>query len=107
MLIAAFFFSIIANAILGYFLYVGAKRLLQFDALFQRIFLALESYSTDLVRMTSSDLDNVLTDHPEVISFHMRNMRARLEVQNALEDIAKIVPSRRKKDNSLPRPDVE
>lgn len=105
-MLIALIIALMLNAAQGYFLYNGARRLLQFDDLFQGIASTLASYSSDLVRMTSSDIDSVLTDHPEVISFHMRNMRARLEVQGVLEEVTRATP-RRRKAPALPRPDME
>lgn len=91
----------------GYLLYKAARRLLQFDELFQRIGVTLEGYSEDLAKMTSADIDSVLTDHPEVRMFHLRNMAARKDVQNALEEVTRQTPPRRRKAPALPRPDLE
>lgn len=90
----------------GYLLYRGATRLLQFDELFQRVAMTLEDYSEDLVRMTSADIDGILTDHPEVKAFHLRNMGARRDIRLALEDVTRHTP-RRRKAPALPRPDME
>lgn len=86
----------------------ASRRLLQFDDLFQDLVAVLEEYSADLTKMVSADLDGVMVDHPEVIAFHQRNMRARRAVQSSLESIvASVSTSRRtRKKQSLPRPDV-
>lgn len=105
-MLAVVIFLLIVVFALGYVVYVGSRRLLQFDSLFQEITAVLDGYSTDLVRMTSADIDGILTDHPEVKTFHLRNMRARSDVQSALDTITEITP-RRKKAPALPRPDME
>lgn len=81
-------------------------RLLQFDDLFQSMIAILDRYDIDLTRMSSSDIDSVLADHPEVAMFHRRNMQARSEVQNALDAITKITP-KHGKASMLPLPDLE
>ena len=105
-MIATVFIAVLIISGLCYVLVRLSQRLLQFDSLFQDVMSILDSYSTDLVRMTSADIDSVLTDHPEVISFHMRNTRASLEIKRALGEISKITPPRRKAP-ALPKPDVE
>lgn len=86
----------------------ASRRLLQFDDLFQQTVGVLDVYSSDLVRMSSADLDGILVDHPEVEAFHRRNMSARREIQGILEALVAVSPRRPKRPvPELPRPDVE
>ena len=92
----------------GLLLYRASRRLLQFDDLFQGTIAVLDSYSSDLVEMSSADLDGILVDHPEVITFHKRNMRARRELQSALDSITSVFPRKPpRRDPKLPAPDME
>ncbi len=92
----------------GFLLYRAARRLLQFDEVFQGLIPLLDEYSGDLVRMTSADLDGIMVDHPEVLSFHRRNMRARRDIQLVIDSITSISPRPpRRSDPKLPLPDME
>lgn len=99
--------ALIAIALLeGLVIYRAVTRMLQFDSILQRIVDTLDSYSTDLIRMSSADIDGILVDHPEVLRFHQRNMKARAEVMGAIEDVTRETP-RRRKAPAPPRPDME
>lgn len=86
----------------------ASRRLLQFDDLFQRTVDVLDSYSSDLTRMVSADIDGILADHPEVESFHRRNMSVRHDIGVILEMLTAVTPRRPKRpDAKFPRPDLE
>lgn len=92
----------------SWLLFRASRRLLQFDDLFQQTVGVLDSYSSDLGRMSSADLDGILVDHPEVTAFHKRNMSARRDIQGALEMLTAVSPRRAKRPSKeLPRPDME
>lgn len=98
----------IISGVEAWLLLKASRRLLQFDDLFQQIVGVLDAYSSDLVKMSSADLDGILVDHPEVEAFHRRNMSARREIQRALETLVAVSPRRPKRPVlELPRPDVE
>jgi len=94
--------SLIANGALGVLLFRAAKRLLEFDSIWQQIMPVLFGYAEDLRRMLSLDL---LTDNPEVVSFHNRNVRALEEIDQITRAVRSAAPPR--DDRPLPRPDVE
>lgn len=77
-----------------------AMRTLQFDRLWDELNSELESYSSDLERMTRGD---ILTDHPEVLLFHKRNRRALVAINDALESSRGRRP---KEPEVLPNPPV-
>jgi hypothetical protein len=105
--IVALFFVLVSLAE-GLLLFRAARRLLQFDDLFQDTAEVLDGYSSDLAEMSSADLDGILVDHPEVIAFHKRNMRARRDVQSILDSVTAVSPRRpRRRDPKLPLPDME
>ena len=92
--------------LLLFLLYRAAIRLLQFDTLLQAVMEIIDSYSIDLAKMSSGEIDGILAEHPEIRMFHLRNVRAKADIQKALSDIARETP-RRRKAPALPRPDME
>lgn len=99
-------FLLLLVAALSILLVRATKRLLQFDDIWQGILPELESYSADLARMASADLDGILVDHPEVLTFHKRNLRAKKVIESILDSVTQMTPER-KKPPALPRPDME
>ncbi len=83
-----------------YLFYRTAAALFKFDAAWTGLMKELQTYSIDLKRMASGDL---LTDHPEVLAFHKRNMGVLEAIERVVAD-AKIEPVGQRQ---LPRPDVE
>lgn len=94
--------SVAANLALGYFLLRAIKRLLQFDMIWEQIMPVLFTYAEDLRKMLSADL---LTDNPEVLAFHKRNVRALLELDEITRIVQTTTPTKEK--SKLPRPDME
>lgn len=101
-LAALFALSIAGNAALAMLLVRAARRLLEFDEIWQRIMPVLFEYAEDLRKLLSLDL---LTDNPEVVEFHRRNMRALRELDEVTKSVRAVAPPRG--DQPLPRPDVE
>ena len=89
----------------GFLLWRAVTRLLQYDQVFGAIAPVLESYSVDLKRMVSADVNSSLFEHPEVLDFHKRNLRALEEISSITESVSDIRPRPTLAD--LPRPDVE
>lgn len=73
-------------AIATFLLIRATRRLLEFDELWDDVTTVLIAYESDLRVMSSGDLSEVAMDHPEIITFHRRNLRA-------LSDIEKITRS--------------
>ena len=94
---------IITNSITGVLLFRGGRRLLQFDDIFQEILPELQNYSADLRKLSSGDL---LLDHPEVVTFHKRNLRALKSLESIIDSVASVTP-KQVKPLALPRPEVE
>lgn len=101
------FFLVLLICLLVSLLVRASRRLLQFDDLLQETLHVLDRYSDDLLKMTSGNIDGTLVDNPEVMGFHARNVRTRLEIQGAVDAISTVSPRRRNVDVNLPRPDVE
>lgn len=80
----------------------AAKRLLQYDDIWQQITPILEDYSADLRKTLKSDL---LIDNPEVVSFHKRNQQALKAIESIVDSVVNVIPVR-KRPPVLPRPDV-
>lgn len=104
----AIFFIILLLLALGatiFLLVRAAKRLLQFDELFQRTWVVLSDYAIDLTDLTKGDL---LLDNPEVIKFHKRNMNALAEISSIMGEITDTtsVKLKRREEKKLPAPDV-
>jgi hypothetical protein len=95
--------SVAADGVLAALLVRAARRLLEFDAVWQQIMPVLFGYAEDLRKMLSLDL---LTDNPEVIAFHKRNVRALTELDEVVKSVRGVAPPRAS-DQPLPRPDVE
>lgn len=98
--------SIALNAALLRICFRAFRRLLQFDDIFQGIMPVLDSYSKDLEEMSSADLDGILTDHPEILAFHRRNLAAKRDIESVVDSVTKMGPERREAP-ALPRPDME
>ena len=97
-----FVLSVLVNVGMGVLLVRAARRLLEFDSIWQQIMPVLFEYSEDLRKMLSLDL---LTDNPEVVAFHKRNMRTLNELDNITKAVRSVAPQRSR--TPLPRPDVE
>lgn len=97
-----FVLSLAGNVALAILLVRAARRLLEFDEIWQRIMPVLFEYAEDLRKLLSLDL---LTDNPEVVEFHRRNMRALRELDEVTKSVRAVAPPR--SDQPLPRPDVE
>lgn len=94
--------SLLANGVLGVLLTRAARRLLEFDSIWEQAMPVLFNYSEDLRKMLSLDL---LTDNPEVVAFHKRNVRALIELDEVTKSVRAAAPPR--SIQPLPRPDVE
>jgi hypothetical protein len=79
-----------------------ARRLLQFDEIWQQVLPVLFDYADDLRKMVSADL---LLDNPEVVALHKRNMRALREMDDAVKTVQGLTPPKQRIE--LPRPDME
>jgi hypothetical protein len=95
--------SLLGNCVLAALLVRAARRLLEFDTVWQRIMPVLFGYAEDLRKMLSLDL---LTDNSEVVAFHKRNVRALLELDEVTKSVRDVAPPK-VSDQPLPRPDVE
>ena len=94
---------VVALAMIGVLLYLlarAARRLLEFDEVWKRAMPVLFEYAEDLRKMLSADL---LTDNPEVVAFHKRNLRALTE----LDAITREVGGMTRRVEKGPPPDVE
>lgn len=94
------FLSIVLNVVAIVLLVRAARRLLQFDDIWQAIIPELEDYSIDLKGMSSGD---ILIDHPEIEMFHKRNVRALQSLESILDSVKSVRP-KREKPPVLPRP---
>lgn len=94
--------SVAINIGMGVLLVRAARRLLEFDSIWQQIMPVLFEYAEDLRKMLSLDL---LTDNPEVVAFHKRNMRTLTELDNITKAVRSMTPQ--KSQVRLPRPDME
>lgn len=102
-LIALLVLSLGANGVLATLLVRAARRLLEFDSVWQQIMPVLFGYAEDLRRMLSLDL---LTDNPEVVAFHKRNLKVLNELDEVTKSVRAVAPPTRSAQ-PLPRPDVE
>lgn len=93
--------SMIVNAMLVFFILRATRRLLEFDSIWQEIMPVLFGYAEDLRKMLSLDL---LTDNPEVVAFHKRNLRLLSELDEITKSVRSAAPPR--SSEKLPRPDV-
>lgn len=85
-----------------YLFYRSVKVMFQLDQMISAIIPVLSSYSQDLDRMSTGDL---LTDHPEVKTFHRRNLLALRQINEVIDELKQGREQPPKKE--LPRPDVE
>ena len=81
----------------------AARRVLQFDELFETITDPMQLYADTLRRITQAE--GLLHDHPEVMAFHKANMTLLLQMDDALESIKRGRPEKKRPKN-LPRPEV-
>lgn len=92
--------SLFLNALAALLIVRASRRLLEFDYIWEQAMPVLFGYADDLRKMVSTEL---LTDNPEVVAFHKRNLRTITE----LDSITKAVGRQRIEKKKLPRPDVE
>lgn len=93
----------LTNVATAFVLIRMSKRLIQFDIIFERIGPVLAEYSMDLTKMTNSGL---LIDHPEVRTFHRRNIEALQSLKDITLEVTdgKPIPP---KESIGKRPEVE
>lgn len=91
--------SFSVNAVLVYFLFKAAKRMLELDDVIQRSCEILDEYAVDLRKTLTS---GILEEHPEVASFHRRNQRALSDIEEAVKNLGTVKP----KEVLPPRPPV-
>ena len=82
----------------------AARRVLQFDAVFQTIIDPMQLYADTLRRITTAE--GLLHDHPEVLAFHKANMELLFQIDRALEAVKQGRPQQEKRPKHLPRPEV-
>lgn len=92
---------LLLSGALVFLLIRATRRLLEFDELWQQILPVLLGYADDLRKMLSLDL---LTDNPEVVAFHKRNLRMLSEIDEIAKSVRSVAPQRIV--GNLPRPDV-
>lgn len=97
---------VVISLVEGALLVRASKRLLQFDEVLQGIVPVLDSYSEDLKRMSSAEMDGILVDHPEVLTLHKRNQAHKKAIESVVDSVTKLTPARPKAPK-LPRPDWE
>ncbi len=95
--------SVLINVGMGLLLFRATRRLLQFDDIWRSILPELQSYTIDLKKMASGD---VLQDHPEVVKFHRRNLRALKALESIVDSIVNEQPAVPPQP-ALPRPEAE
>lgn len=93
----AVIFLFLLLALASYLAVRFAKRVIQYDEIFEKIGPVLEAYSNELKRTLSQGL---LEDHPEVRAFHKLNMFALAQIEAVTQDVTSVAP---KKKQKLPR----
>lgn len=78
---------IIALAVSIFLLTRAARRLLEFDKLWDDVTDVLLGYELDLRKMSSGDLSETVMDHPEILTFHRRNLKALSDIGRLTEDL--------------------
>ena len=73
----------------GYVNVKMAKRLLQFDSIFESIVQVLVDYGVDLRKVLSGGF---LQDHPDIVAFHKRNLKALTEIETIVKDLEQVKP---------------
>lgn len=82
-------FSVLLNVSFFLLLFRASKRLLQFDLLLGQVAQTLFDYGTDIRNVVK---EGVLQDHPEIVSFHRRNVRALAEIDAAVKTLEQVKP---------------
>lgn len=83
---------LLVSGVLGYLLVRAARRLLEFDDLMQVIVEPMQEYQEELAKIAQAE--GLLTDHPEVISFHRANVIMLAKIRSAIASIQEVRPQR-------------
>lgn len=95
---------VLALAVETFVLVRFAKRLLQFDAIFDGIAPVLSGHADELRKTVSSGL---LEDHPEVVAFHQMNVKTLQAIESVIDSVKATRPSRPKLPANYRPPVVE
>lgn len=87
----------------GWALLRAAKRLLEFDSIFQMIVEPMEEHSEVMKKIVSAE--GLLHDHPEVLAFHKANVELIKKIEFAVISVRESRPPKQKNEE-LPRPEA-